>query len=581
MPVRGTLDMDSNNYWTRRAGRLSQAAASRRRFLGTAGFGAIGAASWAMAGCGGDDDSGEGGDSTQPSGSTTQPGGSSTQAPTAAPVTTSKGSIVISQASLDTQPGDPHFGTSGVQEPIRYAQGVGLYYQRLTGQVEPAVAESMTLGADGMSYLIKVRQGVKFSNGTALTAEDVKFSLDRMLQSPVSKAQWGTYIDKTELLDGSNVKVTLKKVAPAWGFTMRALYTVPKAYVASLNDGEYALAAFASAPIGVGPYKLTENKVGSHIQFEAHDGFFLGVPRVKTIRVQIVPEVTTRIAQLQTGESDIIHGLLADHLSTIQDIKGAKIIRSEGSGSSELTFFDMMKTDSPFYDVRVRMALCHAIDRQSIIKNLYRGEAILQNSLFVKFPATIGYDDTLARTEPFPYDVKKAKELLKAAGYENGFKTEITTYDTTTSPGTPQMMEVVSEQLRQVGVEAPVRFMESGQYVGQFREKKLTGMGPISFGGIVPDFATTYESHFKAGAAFAYDNWAEGDAAYEKIQSEIDPKKREDMSKELLRKLSRERVPNITLVAPNALIGIGSKVKSFPRPPAQPYLSHLESIEPA
>src|SRR5690606_10006286 len=159
-------------------------------------------------------------------------------------------------------------------------------------------------------------------------------------------------------------------------------------------------------------------------------------------------------------------------------IDGAQLVRSEGAGGSELTFFDMMKPDSPFHDVNVRMALCHAIDRNSIIDNLYRGEAILQNSLFVKFPATIGYDAELANNEPFPYGVQKAKELLAAAGYEDGFDTETTTYDTTTSPGTPQMMEVVSEQLRQIGVNAPVRFMEAGQYVSLFREKELTGMGP-------------------------------------------------------------------------------------------------------
>ena len=89
----------------------------------------------------------------------------------------------------------------------------------------------------------------------------------------------------------------------------------------------------------------------------------------------------------------------------------------------------------------------------------------------------------------------------------------------------------------------------------------------------------TYETHFKAGSAFAYDNWEEGDAMFTKIQSELDPKKREDLSKELLRKLSRERVPNITLLAPNSLIGVGPKVKAYPRPPAQPYISHLEHIE--
>ena len=150
---------------------------------------------------------------------------------------------------------------------------------------------------------------------------------------------------------------------------------------------------------------------------------------------------------------------------------------SFGSGSSELTYFDFMKPDSPFGDVRVRKALAHAVNRQEIIDTLYRGLAILQNSLFVKFPATTGYDEELANNEPFPYDVQTAKQLLDAAGYADGFETQITTYDTSTTPGTPQMMEAVSNYLAEVGVISPVRFMEAGLYVGKFRKKELTGMG--------------------------------------------------------------------------------------------------------
>jgi peptide/nickel transport system substrate-binding protein len=565
---------DERSYWERRQARQPLwPAIRRRRFLGGAGLGATGLASWAMVGCGDDDDD------TDPATTAAGTTETATQADATSTVRASAGEVKISQASLDTQPGDPHAGTSGIQEPIRIGQGTTLYYTDINGEVKPGVAEAIEFAADGMSYNVRVRQGITFTNGDALSAEDVQFSIDRMVQVSASKALYAAFVDRTELVDESNVKVFLKSVAPAFVFSLRGIYTVPKAYSQSLNDGDFAANEFAKAPIGVGPYKLVQNEIGSHLLFEAYDNFFLGTPRVRRIRVAAVPELTTRIAQLQTGEVDIIAGVLADHIKTIQDIRGAQIARSEGSGSSELTYFDMMDPASPFHDVRVRKALAHAVDRKAIIDNLYRGEAMLQNSLFVKHSLTIGYDEELAKNEPFPYNVKEAKDLLAAAGWADGFETQITTYDTTTSPGTPQMMEIVSEYLRQVGVKASVRFMEAGQYVGLFRDKALNGMGPISFGGANPDFATVYQNHYHKDAPFSYDNWEEGDAMWAKIQATIDPEEREQLSKELLRKLSRERVPNLTLVAPNALLGVGPKVKAYPRPPAQPYLSHLDHIE--
>jgi peptide/nickel transport system substrate-binding protein len=389
---------------------------------------------------------------------------------------------------------------------------------------------------------------------------------------------WTANVDRAEVTDPSTVTVYMQRVSPAFYYTLRSMYTMPKNYITGLQDGPWAEKAFNDRPISVGPYKLVENRIGSNETFVAHDKYFLGTPYVRQIKVMVVPELTTKIAQLQAGEVDIVHGVLADQIDAVKATQGAQIVRSQASGSSELTFFDMMKPGSPFADVRVRQALNHAINRKAIVDNLYRGEATIQNSLFVKAPVTIGYSEELAKNEPFPYDPQKAKQLLSAAGYANGFETEIVTYDTTTTPGTPEMMQVVSEFFRQVGVRAPVQFMEAGQYVGKFRDKTLNGMGPISFGGSSPDFATVYENHYLKGSAFSYDDWPEGDEMFHQIQGEVDEAKREKMSQELLKKLSRERIPNIALVAPNALIALGPKVAAYPRPDGEPYLTGLYQI---
>ena len=574
-----------SNYWISRK-------ISRRTAIRGAGVGATGLLGAVLIGCNSDDDgdapadtsTGSTGGGAAPT-STAGGGAAPTAAGTAAVgAAGSRGQVDIAQSSLDTQPGDPHAGTSGIQEPIRVAANTGLFNLDIDGDVVPAVAESIEAAGDSLSYTVKIRDGITFTNGDPLTGEDVLYSMERTAAIGSGSASWTRRFDRHELVDPMTINVYQTKVEPTAWLTLRALYTVPKKYAEGLDDGEWAEKAFGDQPVGVGPYRLTENRIGISETFEAHDDYFLGTPHVKTVVVHVVPELRTKIAQLETGEVDIVHGVLADQIDQITAIDGGKIVSSFGSGSSELTYFDMMKPDSPFNDVRVRKALPHAINRQEIIDTLYRGQAILQNSLFVKFPATTGYDEDLANNEPFPYDVQTSKQLLDAAGYPDGFETEITTYDTSTTPGTPQMMEAVSNYLSEVGVIAPVRFMEAGQYVGQFRDKALTGMGPISYGGLISDFAQTYESHYlgntgdETGGPFSYDDWQEGDDQWRAIQAEVDPAKREQMSQQLLRELSRDRVPNLTLLAPHALLGLGPRVADYPRPPAQPYLSHINHI---
>jgi ABC-type transport system substrate-binding protein len=140
------------------------------------------------------------------------------------------------------------------------------------------------------------------------------------------------------------------------------------------------------------------------------------------------------------------------------------------------------------------------------------------------------------------------------------------------------MMQAVSESLRQVGVKAPVQMMETGQYVAKFRDHSLTGMGPISFGGFYADWPTQYPTHYLKGAPFSYDDWPEGDDLWRQVQGEVDQDKRKRLAQDLLRKLSRERVPNIPLVATNALTALGPKVAAYPRADAEPDLTGLQNI---
>ena len=270
---------DERNYWIRRR-------ISRRTALRGAGIGATGLLGAALIGCGDDDDDDD--DSA--------PAAAATTAPTAAAApAASRGQVDIAQSSLDTQPGDPHMSTSGIQEPIRRAANTGLYHLAVEGDTVPRVAESIEAADDYLSYTVKVREGITFTNGDPLTGEDVKFSFDRVAAVGTRSTSWLRKFERAELVDAMTVKVYQTKIEPTAWLDLRRLYTVPRQYTESLDDGPWAENVFGDQPIGVGPYRLTENKIAVLEKFEAHDGYFLGAPFVKTVIVHVVPELTTKI----------------------------------------------------------------------------------------------------------------------------------------------------------------------------------------------------------------------------------------------------------------------------------------------
>ncbi|MGE3537710.1 MAG: ABC transporter substrate-binding protein [Candidatus Tectimicrobiota bacterium] len=335
------------------------------------------------------------------------------------------------------------------------------------------IAQSWEEAQDKLSWTFHIRQGVKFHDGTDLTAEDVKFSLDSILDpKAVGILGQGRAVFKDiEVKNPSTVVIHLKQpfVFLPWNMscaTGSEGMILPKKYFEQLGAD-----AFARAPIGSGPYKVVKNAVGSSIQLEAVARHWReGVPRFKTVTFLLVPEESTRLAQLHTGEADIA----AVSREKVAEVKAAGYnVFSRLNDQVVVIYMQQQWDQVPVADVRVRQALNLALDKEAILQFVFAGQGVPVAMYPIGSYGTAGGAD--ATLKPYPYDPQKAKQLLAEAGYPNGFDTKIYAYVTGDLPEIPRLAEAVADYLSKVGVKAKITPIDRAALSTKRQAKTLAG----------------------------------------------------------------------------------------------------------
>jgi peptide/nickel transport system substrate-binding protein len=224
-------------------------------------------------------------------------------------------------------------------------------------------------------------------------------------------------------------------------------------------------------PVGSGPYRFVEWVHGDHVTLEANDSYWSGSakgrPLAHTVVFRPVPSAGTRVADLQSGQADIVAGLSATQAKTLDSSGGrARVERTDVPGY-QYVFFNTKLGDTPLKDAKVRQALNYAIDRNSIVENLMGNYA---KPLTQPVGAlTAGHDPSLTG---FPYDVAKAKELLSEAGYGSGFEVGLDV----SQRDLDDVVQAVAAQLGQVGVKANIQSLEPGAYNDRWVAHKMDGL---------------------------------------------------------------------------------------------------------
>lgn len=347
------------------------------------------------------------------------------------------GQVIIAQ-SADINTLDPKLLKGRETQNVMRLMFDSLFHRDDNMQIIPWLATSVE-NPDPLTWRFHLRQDVKFSNGDDFKANDVKFTMGRLL---AEDSGWSerSFIDKVKIVDDYTVDIITQKPYPAF---------LTRAVLWHMTDEEYFNKAgddgFQSNPVGTGPYKFVEWIKDEQVVLEANVNYWLGAPEIKTVIFKSIPEAATRIAALEAGDVNIISNVPPEYINLPgQDVKVATV-------SGTRAFFVGMNVNvAPFDDVRVRQAMNYAVDVPAIIKSVLNGLARpIDNPLL---PEAFGY----VATPVYQYDTEKAKSLLSDAGYADGFQFQLDT-----SPELKEIAEAISGQLSQLGIVVNINILDS------------------------------------------------------------------------------------------------------------------------
>jgi peptide/nickel transport system substrate-binding protein len=336
---------------------------------------------------------------------------------------------------------------------------------------EPGLATSWT-NVNPTTWEFKLRPGVKFHNGEEFNADAVKFSIERVL-NPDQKARWRwafADIDRVDVLDSLTVRIVTKVPFPTLITNLAfCMPIVPPKYVREQGD-----TVIATKPVGTGPFKFVRWRKDESLVLEANESYWRGAPKIKTLIFRPIPDESTRVAALSTGEIDIARGVPPSLVKQIADNPRTRVARVPSALNIHV-ILDTLK-DGPLRDKRVRQAINYGVDKDAIIKSILEG-----NGGAVGGPLTPVMFGFAADVKPYPYDPERARRLLAEAGFAQGISL------TLNSPNgrylkDKEVNEAIAGQLAKIGVRLQVATHEWGSYVSKWPDN-LVPMYMIGWAG--------------------------------------------------------------------------------------------------
>jgi len=352
---------------------------------------------------------------------------------------------------------DPAVSAGTPAVTVRHSIYEGLVSMNDRGEVEPALATSWSVSADGRTWTFHLRGGVRFQDGTPFDAAAMKRSLDRV-RDPKEALPMRNYFVMIQTADAVDAS-TLRLVTDApFGPMLQHL-----AYDGGAAISPPALAKYgkdiASHPVGTGPYRFDSQVPGQSITLVRFDGYWGGRPALAKLVFTAVSEDATRVAQLESNQAQVILNVPPREALRLKQNPALTIVIKDGN---RVAHIGMNVSKPPLSDKRVRQALNYAVNRRGLVGGLLDGLGTPSESFVA--PITWGY----VSQHLYPYDVKKAKQLLAEAGFPNGFDTTIWTPQGR-YPLDKETAVAVQGQLAQAGVRARVQVIDWAQYLTLLR----------------------------------------------------------------------------------------------------------------
>jgi peptide/nickel transport system substrate-binding protein len=379
-----------------------------------------------------------------------------------------------------------------------------------TFEIKPSLATDWKFNDDNTLDLT-IRQGVKFHDGSTLSADDVVYTIN-MAADPASKVATPSnyaWIGKAEKTGEHTVRIKMSRPTPA-ALEYLAMVTPihPKAYRERVGPE-----GFAAKPVGAGPYKIVKNEQGKEVVFERFDDYWAGSPKgkpaIKTLHVRFISELATQVTELLAQRSDWMWNINPDQRENINKMPYLQAVQQESMRIGYVSIDAAGRTGAgnPLTNLKVRQAIWHAVNRQEMADKLVTGGSRVP--IAPCFPSQFGCDADAAMK--YPYDPAKAKALLAEAGFPNGFEIDFVTYVQPT-----QWSAAIQNYLGAVGIKAKINQLGVAPAI----QKAQKGEAPLYHGSwgsySVNDVSAIFPVMYGAGAL---DNYSR-DPELEKLVAE-------------------------------------------------------------
>lgn len=449
------------------------------------------------------------------------------------------GSVVVGMTQ-DLASLDPHTETDAGTRDVVFNLYEGLVKPASDGSLVPAVAENYEISDDAKVYTFTLRDGITFHDGTAVTVEDVKYSIDRSAEIQGESSAF-SMLSAVNVVDDKTVEVVLKDSYSEF-LPELALAIIPQ----SNQDT-------AKNPIGTGPFQFVSYTPGQSLVLKKYDGYWQeGVPHLDEVQFKVTADVETAFLELQAGTIDILKYLTAAQAASLND--DFNIV--EGS----MNLVQAMYLNSgyePLSNAKVRQALCYGVDRQAINQFIFDGKSHLVGSHMI--PHMSRYYEPAAETV-YTYDTAKAKELLAEGGYPDGFDLEITVPSSYSQH--VDTAQIIVDQLSQIGVRATIKQVEWSTWLketyqgGQFQATVVGFDGTLAPNDWLRKYETTSPKNFMHYSNAGYDK------VYNEAYAAVDEDKKAELYKQAQMILAEDAAA-VYIQDPANLVAVNKKFGGY------------------
>lgn len=360
---------------------------------------------------------------------------------------------------------DPHDTSDTYSGAIERAICQGLMGFDKDLNIVPLLAESYTFNSAATQFTFKLRKGIKFHDGTDFNAQAVKVNIERMMTGKYKRSSLMKPVDSFVILDDYTVQFNLKE--PFGAFVNAIAH--PGSLILSPKSLETYGDEVSKHPVGTGPFIFDQWVSGNFVKIKKNPDYWRGDVKVDTITFRPIPESGSRLAMLRAGQAHYIYPMPAELLKIAERDANIEIIQQPSIIARYLVLNTQYK---PLSDVRVRQAINYALDKEAIIKIAWGGAATQADSII---PPNLQF---YKKQAVWPHDLEKAKALMKAAGYENGFEV---VFLTPNASNRLRATEMAQQQLKKIGITGSLQSMDVASFYNKLEGHRADDAEPLPF----------------------------------------------------------------------------------------------------